>query len=71
MAYLNANSGTAVHFGGTATGNAEFFGYTPGTPAATLSLTSAVPEPATWSLLVGGFGLIGVMARRRTATVCA
>jgi hypothetical protein len=30
-----------------------------------------VPEPATWALLLAGFGLVGVMARRRTATVTA
>jgi hypothetical protein len=27
----------------------------------------AVPEPATWAMLIGGFGLIGVSARRRRA----
>lgn len=32
----------------------------------TLEVTgSAVPEPAGWALLVGGFGLVGVMSRRR------
>ncbi|HWL48217.1 MAG TPA: PEPxxWA-CTERM sorting domain-containing protein [Sphingomonadaceae bacterium] len=30
-----------------------------------LSLTSAVPEPATWGLMIAGFGLIGMAARRR------
>ncbi len=28
---------------------------------------TAVPEPAVWGLMVAGFGLIGVAARRRTA----
>ncbi len=30
-----------------------------------------IPEPATWAMLLSGFGLVGVMARRRTATVTA
>jgi len=29
---------------------------------------SAVPEPASWAMLVGGFGLIGAATRRRRAT---
>ena len=30
----------------------------------TLSL-AAVPEPATWAMMIGGFGMIGAAARRR------
>ena len=33
-----------------------------------LSLTGAVPEPATWAMMIAGFGLVGgAMRRRRTA----
>jgi choice-of-anchor A domain-containing protein len=32
-----------------------------------LSLTSAVPEPATWAMMIMGFGLVGSMVRRRKA----
>lgn len=32
---------------------------------------SAVPEPATWSMLIIGFGLVGVGARRRNRAVAA
>ncbi|MGV7210376.1 PEPxxWA-CTERM sorting domain-containing protein [Oxalobacteraceae bacterium A2-2] len=32
-----------------------------------VSLTAAVPEPETWGMLLGGLGLVGVMARRRAA----
>lgn len=36
---------------------ARFRGLTPG----------AVPEPSTWAMMIGGFGLVGGMARRRSA----
>ena len=31
----------------------------------------AVPEPASWSLMVGGFGLAGVAMRRRQRVLCS
>lgn len=37
-----------------------------------VSVTAAgVPEPASWALLIGGFGLVGIAARRRRATLAA
>lgn len=32
---------------------------------------NAVPEPATWSLLIAGFAMVGVAARRRSRAVAA
>jgi hypothetical protein len=32
---------------------------------------NAVPEPASWALMIAGFGLVGVAARRRKAGVAA
>ena len=31
------------------------------------TVSSAVPETASWMLMIAGFGLVGVAARRRTA----
>ncbi len=39
--------------------------------AIVLIYDSAVPEPETWTLLVGGFALTGVAARRRRTVVAA
>jgi hypothetical protein len=32
---------------------------------------AAIPEPATWAMMILGFGLVGAAARRRTAIVAA
>ena len=34
-------------------------------------VTNAIPEPGTWALLIVGFGMVGVTARRRKAAVAA
>jgi hypothetical protein len=31
------------------------------------TVAAAVPEPATWALMIGGFGLVGAAARRRSS----
>ena len=36
-----------------------------GNPTLILDTTAAVPEPATWALMISGFGLAGVSLRRR------
>jgi hypothetical protein len=45
-----------------ASGNSVFYGQFDGPGVAGLA---AVPEPASWAMMIGGFGLIGAMARRR------
>jgi len=35
------------------------------------SITFGVPEPQTWAMLLSGFGMVGVVARRRKAVVAA
>ena len=37
----------------------------------TLDYESVIPEPATWALMILGFGLVGIAARRRKASVPA
>jgi len=46
-------TGTTGKRGGSYAGTATFSALT-------------VPEPATWALMLGGFGLVGAMTRRRT-----
>ncbi|MFN7174747.1 MAG: PEPxxWA-CTERM sorting domain-containing protein [Thermaurantiacus tibetensis] len=36
-----------------------------------LAIAGAVPEPATWAMLIAGFGLVGAAARRRRQAVVA
>lgn len=36
-----------------------------------MSLSSAVPEPQSWALLIAGFGLVGATMRRRKAALAA
>jgi len=40
-----------------------------GLPASAIGGVAAVPEPANWAMMVGGFGLIGSTMRRRRASV--
>jgi len=49
----------------TLTGNARFIFSTDGNPQQSL-LIPGVPEPATWAMLIAGFGMVGFSARRRS-----
>lgn len=40
-------------------------------PAPVAAAASLVPEPASWAMLVAGFGLVGASLRRRSRTVAA
>ena len=43
------------------------YDYYRGTTTATVTYFAGTPEPATWALMVGGFGLVGAAMRRRRA----
>ena len=51
-------------------GDVTYLG-TPGQGFALQRLTATVPEPATWAMLLVGFGLVGFARRRRATAVAA
>ncbi len=78
--FLAANGGTAdsafaALIAGLDAGNAYFNIHTTAFPGGEIrGQLAAVPEPGTWMLLLGGFGLLGVVLRqrkRRPKDVCA
>lgn len=52
----------------TFTGTYSLFGVQ-GSGTFTILPTAAVPEPATWGMMIAGFGLAGAAMRRRRATI--
>ena len=59
--YGFSSTGTGVGLGFNGTGRADNFD----------TAVRSVPEPATWGLMIVGFGLVGVAARRRSVAVAA
>lgn len=43
-----------------------YWGKEGGTYSSKLSFDAAVPEPASWAMMIAGFGLVGAAMRRRT-----
>lgn len=57
---------------GTFKGAVDNVGYTFGQTSETFNFeVSAVPEPATWAMMIAGFGLAGAALRRRSKAVLA
>jgi PEP-CTERM motif len=71
LSLLNTSSGSGFLFGGSINGTNtttnQLFGYTTGTPVATLTLVSAtaIPEPESWALIMLGFAALGAVMRRK------
>ena len=57
--------------GGLNSGWGEFSGYVPVYIHTDFIATTAVPEPASWALLIMGFGLTGATMRRRRGVTAA
>lgn len=72
ISFFNANGLSIPGYakaGGTPYQSGNFFdpaGFKPNQSAA-FSVSGAVPEPASWALLITGFGLVGMGMRRRVA----
>lgn len=74
---LRVTSGGQQYYGFLYTTNTTLNSYgfetTPGVginpPEAIANAAAAVPEPASWALMIGGFGLVGATMRRRKVAV--
>ncbi|MFI4966753.1 MAG: PEPxxWA-CTERM sorting domain-containing protein [Caulobacterales bacterium] len=54
-----------THYGYAEVAGANFTGYRFETTAGASVPFAAVPEPASWALMIGGFGMVGGLLRRR------
>jgi len=62
-----ANPFDGIQFGNTAAGD-DFFGFDDMIVGDARQVTGGVPEPATWAMLILGFGAVGATLRRRHQT---
>ena len=73
-AYTLGTNGFRFAAATSVTGGNALYGSLDGTPIIVVDRLPAmpgVPEPASWAMLIAGFGLMGVVMRRRRGTVAA
>ena len=71
LSFYGFQSGAGEHMTGFTLASAQGNGSAPSTTDYLLGVAGAVPEPASWAMLIAGFGLVGAVARRRrTAVAC-
>jgi hypothetical protein len=70
---LDANNGLLLARGGyrPTGGTITSFDTSQGNGVSSTFSFAAVPEPASWALMIGGFGLVGTAARRRNGLPAA
>jgi hypothetical protein len=71
--FLPAGGNRGLEHGDTVSfaGNVLTYDLIAGNPGDNIRVLTAVPEPATWAMLVAGFGLVGYAARRRSRIAIA
>jgi hypothetical protein len=70
LAFGTAGAGAAETHDGGATWS-QGYEYHPSVAVGLYDNGLGVPEPATWALMIGGFGLAGAMLRRRSVAAAA
>ncbi|MDO7841779.1 PEPxxWA-CTERM sorting domain-containing protein [Sphingomonas sp. CA1-15] len=77
FSFLSSGSAGNPYAGGdvffTTSSNLAFIANTSQDTAFSVSGIAAAPEPASWAMMIGGFGLVGgaMRQRKRTATALA
>lgn len=67
----NPAAGTVCAISNSVWGNAAFLTVNVDAPVTITFASTAIPEPAAWSLLIGGFFILGWALRRRRASLQA
>jgi hypothetical protein len=65
LSFYGFQAGAGEYFTGFTLASAQGTGSAPSTTDFVLGTAGGVPEPATWAMLIAGFGLVGAAARRR------
>ena len=67
--YLSADAGEVFSHVVLSSGQSVFSQFKQADIGISMAPPPAVPEPATWAMMIGGLGLVGAVMRRRSAAV--